>query len=142
MDVRHDRRGLTPAGILLGLGLGGFFDGIVLHQILQWRRVVSNVDDYPTTTVAGLEANTLADGLSHAATYLATVVGLFLLWRVARDVSIWWSTNAFVGTPLLGWGLFNVVEGIVNHHLLRLHHDREDSANRLAWDVGFLAWGR
>jgi uncharacterized membrane protein len=24
------------AGIALGLGLGGFFDGIVLHQLLQW----------------------------------------------------------------------------------------------------------
>ncbi|MGZ5240675.1 MAG: DUF2243 domain-containing protein, partial [Caldimonas sp.] len=26
----------AAAGILFGLGLGGFFDGIVLHQILQW----------------------------------------------------------------------------------------------------------
>jgi uncharacterized membrane protein len=24
-----------PAGILFGLGLGGFFDGIVLHQVLR-----------------------------------------------------------------------------------------------------------
>ncbi len=25
---------------ILGLGLGGFFDGIVLHQILQWHHLI------------------------------------------------------------------------------------------------------
>ncbi|HEY8445710.1 MAG TPA: DUF2243 domain-containing protein, partial [Thermomicrobiales bacterium] len=73
MDAETRRRRITTAGILLGLGLGGFFDGIVLHQILQWHHMVSSVSDYPTTTVAGLEANTLADGLFHAATYIFTV---------------------------------------------------------------------
>lgn len=33
----HDRSFPAAAGILFGLGLGGFFDGIVLHQILQWH---------------------------------------------------------------------------------------------------------
>jgi hypothetical protein len=43
---------LVQAGILLDLGLGGFFDGIVLHQILQWHHMASAVTD--TTTVSGL----------------------------------------------------------------------------------------
>ena len=30
------------AGFLLGLGLGGFFDGIVLHQLLQWHHMASS----------------------------------------------------------------------------------------------------
>ena len=30
------------AGILFGLGLGGFFDGIVLHQVLQWRHMLTD----------------------------------------------------------------------------------------------------
>ncbi len=34
-----------------------------------------------------------------------------------------------------------MVEGIVDHHLLGLHHVKEDSGNQLAWDLGFLAWG-
>jgi Predicted membrane protein (DUF2243) len=59
--------------VFLGLGLGGFFDGIVLHQILQWHHLVSQVE--PVTTVAGLKINTLADGLFHGATYLFTLRG-------------------------------------------------------------------
>jgi hypothetical protein len=47
-------------GILLGIGLGGFVDGIVLHQILQWHHLLSSEGDYPKTTVGGLEDNTLA----------------------------------------------------------------------------------
>jgi uncharacterized membrane protein len=48
--VAHDRRPPSKAsGLLYGLGLGGFVDGIVLHRILQWDHTVSNVDDYPVT---------------------------------------------------------------------------------------------
>ena len=32
----------TLAGFFLGLGLGGFFDGIVLHQILQWHHTATS----------------------------------------------------------------------------------------------------
>jgi uncharacterized membrane protein len=35
------------SGLLYGLGLGGFIDGIVLHQILQWHHMVSDVSRYP-----------------------------------------------------------------------------------------------
>ena len=35
------RRPLVTAGILLGIGLGGFVDGIVFHQILQWHNMLS-----------------------------------------------------------------------------------------------------
>ena len=31
------------AGIVLGLGLGGFVDGITLHQIMQWHNMGSAV---------------------------------------------------------------------------------------------------
>jgi uncharacterized membrane protein len=141
MHLTSNPRQFAAAGVLLGIGLGGFFDGIVLHQILQWHHMVSHVDAYPTTTVAGLEANTLADGLFHAATWVATVAGVFLLWRASWDASLRWSTVAFIGTVFLGWGAFNVVEGVVNHHVLELHHVRESSSNQAAWDIAFLVWG-
>jgi uncharacterized membrane protein len=32
------------------LGLRGFFDGIVLHQILQWRHMLTSAD-YPPNSV-------------------------------------------------------------------------------------------
>lgn len=57
----------VSAGFLLGLGLGGFFDGIVLHQVLQWHHMLSSAG-YPPDTLANLEANTFFDGLFHAST--------------------------------------------------------------------------
>ncbi len=31
----YDRRRLAWAGAIIGFALGGFFDGILLHQVLQ-----------------------------------------------------------------------------------------------------------
>ena len=36
----------VSAGILFGLGLGGFFDGIILHQVLQWHHMLTSAG-YP-----------------------------------------------------------------------------------------------
>jgi uncharacterized membrane protein len=129
-------------GILLGIGLGGFVDGIVLHQILQWHHMLSDTGEHPVDTVAGLETNTLWDGLFHAATWVAVAVGVYVLWRRTTDWRWAGSGRAFVGWLLVGWGLFNVVEGLVDHQLLGIHHVREgEGINELAWDLGFLAFG-
>ena len=136
-------RQFTVAGWLLGLGLGGFVDGIVLHQILQWHHLLTDYGghaSFPATTVASLEANTRWDGLFHASTWLLVTAGVFLLWRAGTDGhrSSW---RSLVGLLLAGWGAFNLVEGIIDHHLLTLHHVRDDVANPLWWDLGFLALG-
>jgi uncharacterized membrane protein len=136
-----NRGPLILPGLLLGIGLGGFVDGIVLHQLLQWHHMLTSEGSYPPTTVAGLEVNTLWDGLFHASTWLAVVAGLFFLWKVGRRGDGLWSGQAFIGLLAVGWGLFNVVEGIVDHHLLTIHHVRDDVANKLPWDLGFLAFG-
>ena len=125
----------TLPGVLLGIGLGGFLDGIVLHQILQWHHMLTSEGGHPASTVAGLEANTLADGLFHLATWIAVAAGLWLLWR--RGIP---AGRRLVGLMLAGWGGFNLVEGLVDHQLLGLHHVRE-GANELAYDLGFLAFG-
>ena len=46
-------------------------------------------------------------------------------------------------TMLMGIGIFNLVEGIIDHHLLGLHHVNETAPPEqwLCWDLGFLAWG-
>jgi uncharacterized membrane protein len=129
----------SPA-LLLGIGLGGFVDGIVLHQILQWHHMLTSEGGFPATTVQGLEDNTLADGLFHAATWVATAVGVFLLWRVSRLHGGLGPGRVLAGWALAGWGLFNLVEGVVDHHLLGIHHVRAGE-NALAWDLGFLALG-
>ena len=43
----------------------------------------------------------------------------------------------------MGFGLFNVVEGDVDHHALKLHHVNETvpPAQWIYWDAGFLIWG-
>jgi uncharacterized membrane protein len=129
---------LAP-GLVLGIGLGGFVDGIVLHQILQWHHMVTSAG-YPADSVPNLTINTLFDGLFHAATWIATALGLVLLHRAVRRGHRW-SGRRLLGAMAIGWGSFNVVEGIVDHHLLGLHHVREDASNVLAWDLGFLACG-
>jgi uncharacterized membrane protein len=126
-------------GLLLGLGLGGFFDGIVLHQILQWHHMLTSAG-YPADTLGNLELNVVADGFFHAATWILSITGLLLLWSSARRRHLRWPAKLLAGGLLLGWGLFNLVEGIVDHHLLGIHHVRPGEAE-LLWDVGFLAWG-
>jgi len=129
------------AGILLGLGLGGFFDGIVLHQILQWHHMLSSW--YPIKDVPSLKLNTLWDGIFHSITYVFVVVGLFMLWRAAHLRRLLWPNKLMCGTLLLGWGIFNVVEGIVDHEVLCVHHVNElvPIDQRIYWDIAFLAWG-
>jgi uncharacterized membrane protein len=129
---------LTIAGIFLGLGLGGFFDGIVLHQILQWHHMLT--EQYPPSSVENLQLNTLWDGLFHASTWIFTAIGLFLLWRAVARKGIPFSGRWLIGAMLIGWGLFNVVEGIVDHHILQIHHVRP-GLDQAFWDIAFLVWG-
>ena len=142
--VTGSSRRLLPTrapGLLYGLGLGGFVDGILLHQILQWHHMVSSVGEYPVTTVAGLEVNTLADGFFHAATWVLVVaasITTLVAWRQGRLAPTW---GFHVGLVLAGWGIFNLVEGLVDHQLLGVHHVRDDLGAPLSWDLGFLASG-
>ena len=127
---------------ILGIGLGGFVDGIVLHQVLQWHHMLTgDRGGEPATTVAGLEANTLADGLFHAATWVCVVVGTVLAYRAWQRGELAPPWRAHVGMLLAGWGAFNLVEGVIDHQLLGLHHVRDDLGAPLGWDLGFLAFG-
>ena len=138
---------LVPATIL-GVGLGGFVDGILLHQLLQWHHLLSSTDSdrigiryYPVDTVAGLKMNTLWDGLFHTVTWVAVLTGLAVLYaRVTRSRGRLWRSPALWGWALVGWGLFNLVEGIVDHQVLGIHHVRT-GPHQLWWDLGFLALG-
>lgn len=142
MDGERPGEFPVSAGFLLGLGLGGFFDGIVLHQMLQWHHMLTSAG-YPADSLRNLEINTLADGLFHASTYVFVLAGLLILWRRARRAHAPWSGKLLLGAMLMGFGAFNMVEGVVNHHLLGLHHVNELVPRHqwIYWDLGFLAWG-
>ncbi|MFN4142199.1 DUF2243 domain-containing protein [Aestuariivirga sp.] len=126
--------------LMMGLGLGGFVDGILFHQILQWHHMATSAG-FPPTSLANLAFNTLLDGLFHAGTWVLTFAGLLLVWQGAQRGS--WSLAPFLGALLMGFGIFNLVEGVVDHFLLGLHHVNETvpPAQWIYWDVGFLAWG-
>jgi uncharacterized membrane protein len=138
--VKTSRPPMAPA-LLMGLGLGGFIDGIVLHQILQWHHMLTSTGDHPATTVAGLEDNTLADGFFHLATWFLVAAAMLLMVRAWRRGELAPPWRAHVGTLLAGWGAFNQIEGLVDHQLLGIHHVRDDLGGPLGWDLGFLAFG-
>lgn len=129
-------RRMGTAAALLGFSLGGFFDGIVLHQILQWHHVLSAVRADAWATV---EAQILADGLFHAAMYLIGLLGLYLL--VSRHGSVYaqrtWGT--FLPMFLVGFGVWHAVDAVLMHWLLGLHRVRMDVPEPLWWDLGWLA---
>ncbi len=132
------RRPLIVAGVILGLGLGGFVDGIVLHQILQWHHMLSSVR--PPTTIAQMKLNMVWDGLFDAATWVLTVLGITLLWQAVKRDDVPKSSNVLFGSILIGAGAFDVVEGIIDHQILGIHHVKP-GANELIWDIGFIALG-
>ncbi|PRX01290.1 UNVERIFIED_ORG: putative membrane protein [Actinomadura viridilutea] len=139
---------LRLPGIVLGVGLGGFVDGILLHQLLRWHHMLTGTDSdnigvkyYDPRTVSGLEMNTVWDGIFHVVCWLAVLTGLALLYsRVTGGRRRVWASRVLWGWMLVGWGLFNLVEGVVDHHVLAIHHVR-GGPYQLWWDIGFLVLG-
>jgi uncharacterized membrane protein len=141
LETRNARPPRAPA-FVLGLGLGGFIDGIVLHQILQWHHMLTGDNGgEPMDTVAGLETNTLVDGLFHTATWILVAAASVLLVRAWQRGELAPPWRMHVGLLLTGWGVFNLVEGLIDHELLGIHHVRDDLGAPLGWDLGFLAFG-
>lgn len=132
---------LSLAGILLGVGMGGFIDGILFHQIMQIHNMLSN-RLFPDTVV-NAEINMFWDGLFHAFTWIVTAWGIALLWKVAKGNESPLITKFLVGSIAFGWGLFNIIEGVIDHHILQVHHvvQRAVGTERLLWDLAFLTSG-
>ncbi len=123
MNETSSTRRLTWSGYLLGFALGGFFDGILLHQILQWHHLLSAVgtDD--------VRFQVAADGYFHALMYVIAAIGLWLLATVRG------SYRLLVACLLMGFGAWHVVDGVLSHWLLGIHRIRMDSENPLFWDL-------
>jgi uncharacterized membrane protein len=129
---------ILSSGLLLGAGLGGFVDGIVLHQILQWHNLLSSV--HPPVDLVSMKFNMLWDGIFHAFTWTLTVLGLARLWAAGKSADVPWCTRTFVGSLFVGWGLFNALEGTIDHQILGIHHVHPGEGE-LVWDLGFIASG-
>lgn len=127
--VPAGRRRLLVSGLLLGAGAMGAVDEIVFHQLLHWHHFYDR-----SSGAAGL----VSDGLLHAATLSATVAGLALLADLRRRRAFapgrWW------GAVLLGAGLFQLWDGVVDHKLLRVHQVRY-GVDLTGYDTAWIAAG-
>jgi uncharacterized membrane protein len=133
------KRASTLTGIILGLGLGGFVDGILLHQIAHWHNMGSAI--VPPVTMEAIQQNMRWDGFFHAAVWLLTVIGVYSLLADARRRSPLPNGTGFTGLLILGWGIFNLVEGLVDHQILGLHHVRDLPVHVPLYDWLFLLIG-
>ena len=114
---------LISTGIILGSGLGGFIDGILFHQILQWHDILSAVN--APDSLIKKQVNVFWDGLFHLFTLVFTIIGVLLLWNLFFTKGNIISNRIFVGAIVMGCGLFNIIEGTLNHYILNFHNVRE-----------------
>lgn len=127
--TEHSR--LVWGASLLGFALGGLFDGILLHQMLQWHHLLSAID---SPALADLRDQVLADGAFHVVMYLVSVAGLWLLWRARRQTASS-SGRVLLGYALIGFGIWHAIDAVLVHWILGLHRIRMDTDNPLAWDL-------
>lgn len=124
--------------VLAGIGLGGFFDGIVFHFILQWHQFASNWLE--TDSVNALERIMVIDGTFHISMWLVMAVALYLIWQAGRRGLLPGRPAVFAGLVLLGWGAFNVFDGVVFHLVFQVHNAREASGTAF-WNAAWIVWG-
>jgi uncharacterized membrane protein len=118
---------------VLGFALGGFFDGILLHQILQWHHLLSLVPG-----AGSLRMQVVWDGYFHALMYAIAALALWGLWRT-REVAQGRSGAGLIGAALIGFGMWHAVDAVASHWILGIHRTRIDSTQPLAWDLLWLA---
>jgi uncharacterized membrane protein len=127
-------RSWVIGGLLVGISLGGLFDGILLHQVLQWHHLLSLVE---SQSVQDIRTQIMADGLFHVLMYVLACIGLLLLWRSNRSHAQARS-SALLGITLLGFSIWQFVDVILFHWIFRIHRIRVDVDNPLVWDVGWM----
>lgn len=118
------------SGILFGVGLIAFIDETVFHQLLRWHHFYDK-----STTDIGL----ISDGIFHAFSWFATIAGLFLFADLRRRNGLIF--QRWLGGVLLGIGVFQLYDGIIQHKWMRIHQIRYvDNVilYDIVWNVGAL----
>lgn len=95
----------------------------------------------PVVDLISAKINMTWDGYFHAGVWVLTLLGVWLLFREGRRSDAAWSGKMLAGAMLGGWGLFNFVEGLINHLILGIHHVMEYAIDKLPYDLAFLASG-
>ena len=130
---------VDASAVVIGFGMGGLFDFVVLHAVLQWHHMVSN--RVPPNYLSALQYNVFWDGIGEMLMWLIVMGGLLLLCHAIRRHALVPTTTRLVGLLILGWGAFNLVDAVFNHHVFALHNVRDDVADKALWNLGFLVIG-
>jgi len=107
----YRRRSVLLTGIILGIGIIGFIDEAVLHQILQWHTFYWATSEY---------GRILSDGFFHIFSTLVLLWGAFRLWQASKA----WTPGSgqeLSAAILIGGGGFNTFDGVVDHLVLHVH---------------------
>jgi len=81
---------IRTAALLLGFGLGAFLEGILMHPVI---------------------------GTFYIFVWAISVGGVLTLWSAIRKPGPLPSGRIFMAYALIGWGVFNMLEGIASHDL-------------------------
>jgi uncharacterized membrane protein len=125
-DTALPGRSVT-SGVLIGIGFAGFIDETIFHQLLHWHHFYDK-----STPTAGL----VSDGFFHAGSWLCIVIGLFLFADLQRRRGT--VARRLAAGILLGWGAFQVYDGLFQHKVLGLHQIRYNvdlAPYDVAWNV-------
>jgi uncharacterized membrane protein len=134
---------LVRAGLVLGMGFGGLADGIVLHSILGWHHLIcadATVYCQPTS-IEQLQLENTQDGYFDLALWIVLLAGTAMMSRAARNTDRVWSGRVLLGSSLAGCGLFNFLEGLVDHQILGIHHVLPGSPHQFLFDMLYLGNG-
>jgi uncharacterized membrane protein len=127
-----EKRNLYIAGFILGLGILGAVDGVLFHQFLQWHHLI----DHPNHRL-----EIISDGVFNSLIAVLLIWGGFKIFLHARNDQLSNNSRIFIGAILTGGGTFNIVEGLVNHHILQVHKVKPGDPYELYYDIGFLLIG-
>src|SRR3954454_16857272 len=127
-----DMRTVIAGAAILGFALGGFFDGILLHQVLQWHHFLSLARGEQYTDI---RMQILADGLFHVAVYVITALALWLLWRRGQSRP---GDRILLAWAAIGFGIWQLSDVVIFHWIIGIHNIRVGVPNPFLWDVGLL----
>lgn len=124
----------ATGALALGFSLGGFFDGILLHQILQWHHLLSGLEQ------ARLDIRflILTDGLFHGIMYVVAIIGLYLLWASPAPTPQS-KKEPLLARAMIGFGIWHIIDAVLSHWILGIHRVRMDVGQPLLWDLAWLA---
>jgi uncharacterized membrane protein len=108
-----DRGRSIASGVFVGIGVAGFIDETVFHQLLHWHHFWDG---------GSSSAALVSDGVFHAGSWMCIVAGLFWFADLRRRGT--WRPAAWAGGILLGTGAFQLYDGTIQHKLLGLHEIR------------------